>query len=88
MAQQSVELLGPGAVYGDRITVTDVRFAKVLRLRGKRTTVGLDIYNLFNANPATAYETVFDVATVGARWLQPTAVLNPRATRFNVQFDF
>jgi len=28
------------------------------------------------------------VATNGARWLQPTAVLSPRATRFNVQFDF
>jgi len=60
----------------------------VLRFGGKRLNVGFDLYNLFNANPATAYETVFDVATVGARWLQPTAVLNPRAARFNVQFDF
>ena len=88
LAQQSVDLLAPGAVYGDRINVTDLRVAKVLRFGGKRLNVGFDLYNLFNANAPTAYETVFDVATVGARWLQPTAVLNPRAARFNAQFDF
>lgn len=88
LAQQSVNLLAPGAVYGDRINVMDLRVGKVLRIRGKRLNLGLDLYNLFNANSATAYETVFDVATVGARWLQPTTVLNSRATRFNAQFDF
>ena len=88
LAQQSVNLLAQGDVYGDRINVMDLRVAKVLRFGGKRLNVGFDLYNLFNANPPTAYETVFDVATVGARWLQPTAVLNPRATRLNVQFDF
>jgi hypothetical protein len=88
LAQQSVDLLAPGAIYGDRINVTDLRVAKVLRFGGKRLNVGFDLYNLFNANAPTAYETVYDVATNGARWLQPTAVLNPRAARFNAQFDF
>ena len=88
LAQQAVNLLAPGAVYGDRINVTDLRLAKVLRFGSKRLNVGMDLYNLFNANAATAFETVFDVATVGARWLQPTTVLNPRAARFNVQLDF
>jgi hypothetical protein len=88
LAQQSVELLAPGAIYGERINVTDLRVAKVFRFGRKRMNVGLDLYNLSNANPPTAYEPVFDVATNGARWLQPTAVLNPRATRFNMQFEF
>jgi len=88
LATQSVDLLLPGAVYGDRINNTDLRVAKVLRFGGKRLNIGVDLYNLFNANTATTYETVFDVATSGARWMQPTAVLTPRATRFNVQFDF
>jgi hypothetical protein len=88
LAQQSVDLLTPGAVYGDRITVLDLRLAKVLRFGNKRLNIGLDLYNLFNANQATAYETVFDPATAGARWLQPTAVLTARATRFNAQFEF
>jgi hypothetical protein len=88
LAQQSVNLLAPGDVYGDRINVMDLRVAKVLRFGAKRLNVGFDLYNLFNANTPTAYETVFDVATVGARWLRPTTVLNPRAARFNVQLDF
>jgi len=83
-----VDLLLPGAIYGDRINVIDLRVAKVLRFGGKRLNLGIDLYNLFNTNTATTYESVFDVATAGARWLQPTAVLSPRATRFNVQFDF
>ena len=88
LAQQSVDLLIPGGLYGDRITVLDLRLAKVLRFGNKRLNIGLDLYNLFNANTATTYETVFDPATVGARWMQPTAVLTARATRFNAQFDF
>jgi hypothetical protein len=66
----------------------DVRFAKVLRFGRTRLNVGMDLYNLFNANTPTTYEAVFDPATNGARWMQPTAVLNPRAARFNVQLDF
>jgi hypothetical protein len=62
--------------------------AKVLRFGGKRLNLGLDLYNLFNANPATTYESVYDPASNGARWMQPTAVLNPRAQRLNAQFDF
>lgn len=88
LAQQAVNLVAPGALYGDRITVLDLRLAKVLRLGKKRLNLGLDLYNLFNANSTTVYETVFDVATVGARWLQPTTVLNARSTRFNAQFEF
>jgi hypothetical protein len=74
-------------MYGDRINVTDLRVAKVLRFGSKRLNVGLDLDNLFNANPATTYESVYDPATNGARWMRPTAVLNPRAVRLNTQFD-
>ena len=52
LAQQTVDLLSPGAVYGDRVNVLDMRIAKVVSLKGKRTTVGFDLYNLFNANTA------------------------------------
>jgi len=88
LASQSVELLTTGALYGDRINVLDMRFAKVVKFTSKRLTVGMDLYNLFNSNAGTAFETVYDPATNGARWMQPTAVLNPRAARFNAQFDF
>ena len=88
LATQDVDLLLPGMVYGDRVSVVDMRFAKVLRFGKTRANVGLDLYNLFNSNTPTTYETVYDPATNGARWLQPTAVLLPRFIRLNVQFDF
>ncbi|MEP7305784.1 MAG: carboxypeptidase regulatory-like domain-containing protein [Acidobacteriota bacterium] len=88
LATQDVDLLLPGAVYGDRVNAVDMRFAKVLRFGKTKTNVGLDLYNLFNSNTPTTYETVYDPATNGARWLTPTAVLLPRFMRFNVQFDF
>jgi hypothetical protein len=87
LAQQNVDILAPGALYGDRINVMDLRVAKVLRLKGKRTTVGLDLYNVLNANTPTSYESVYDPQN-SSRWFQPTGVLNARAARFNVQFDF
>ena len=88
LATQDVDLVLPGAVYGDRINVVDMRFAKVLRFGRSKANVGLDLYNLFNTNTATTYETVYDPVTNGARWLQPTAVLLPRFMRLNVQLDF
>jgi hypothetical protein len=88
LATQDVDLLLPGAVYGDRVNAVDMRFAKVLKFGKTKTNVGLDLYNLFNSNTPTTYETVYDPATNGAKWLQPTAVLLPRFMRFNVQFDF
>jgi len=88
LATQDVNILMPGAVYGDRVNSVDMRFAKVFRFGSNRANVGMDLYNLFNANTPTTYETVFDPATNGARWMQPTAVLSPRFLRFNVQFDF
>ena len=88
LATQDVDLLLPGAVYGDRINVVDMRFAKVLRFGKTKANVGMDLYNVLNSNTPTTYETVYDPATNGARWMQPTAVLLPRFMRFNVQIDF
>ena len=74
--------------FRERVGLGPKRFAKVLRFGRTRTNIGMDLYNLFNANTPTTYETVYDPATNGARWMQPTAVLLPRFMRFNVQFDF
>ena len=71
LATQDVDLLLPGEVYGDRINAVDMRFAKVLRFGKTRTNVGLDLYNLFNANTATTYETVYDPATNGRDGCNP-----------------
>jgi hypothetical protein len=88
LAQQDVNLVLPGEVYGDRINAIDMRFAKVVRFGRYRANVGMDVYNVANANTPTTYETVYDPATSGERWMQPTAVLLPRFMRFNIQVDF
>jgi hypothetical protein len=85
-ATYSVNLLNPGLVYGPRINSVDFRFTKILRFGNTRTNVGLDLYNLFNANTGTAFNQAF--GQDGATWLRPTTVLNPRFVRFNVTFDF
>ena len=55
-----MNLVAPGDLYGERVNVLDVRFAKVLRFGRTRTNVGMDLYNLLNANTPTTYEAVFD----------------------------
>jgi hypothetical protein len=87
VTQETVNLLGPGDLYGDRVNTFDMRFAKILRFGKTRTNVGVDLYNVFNANTATTYEAIYD-PTNAAAWFQPTAVVQPRFVRFNVQFDF
>jgi hypothetical protein len=85
-ATQSVNLANPGLVYGPRINSVDFRFAKILRYSRYKANVGLDLYNLFNANTGTAFNQAF--GQDGATWLRPTTILNPRFVRFNVTVDF
>ena len=58
----------------------------LLRLGGTRSTVGFDLYNLFNANPGTAFNQMFSAGST--TYLRPTTILRPRFVRFNVTVDF
>ena len=85
----TVNLLKPGDLYTlERISLVDMRFAKIFRFGGKRTDVGVDLYNLFNSNVTTAYQQTYEYATNGASWLNPTAIAAPRLARFNVTVNF
>ena len=88
VTSETVNLLLQGDVYGERINNLDLRFSKILRFGRTRSNIGVDLYNIFNSNTPTTYEALYDPATGGARWLRPTAVVQPRFVRFNVQFDF
>jgi len=66
----SVNLLLPGDVYGDRVNQFDVRLAKILRFGRTKTLVGVDLYNLLNANPGLSYNETF--TGTGQTWLRPT----------------
>jgi hypothetical protein len=66
---------------GNRRTQVDLRFAKVLRFSRTRTDIGVDVWNLFNTNYATAYEGQYTAA--GGTWLNPTSIYPPRFARLN-----
>jgi hypothetical protein len=83
---QTVNLVAPGVLYGPRVNQVDMRVAKVLRLGRTRTTAGFDLYNLFNANPGTAFNQTFSAGST--TYLRPTTILQPRFVRFNVTVDF
>jgi hypothetical protein len=81
----TVNLVQPGTQYGARINNIDMRIAKILRFRGVRTQVGVDIYNVLNTDVVTLYNNGY--SPTGA-WLTPTAILPARYARFNLQLDF
>jgi hypothetical protein len=82
---QQVNLLPPGEVFADRINQIDMRFGKIVNFGNKRANFAVDVLNLFNANTGTAFEQNYGD---GSRYLNPTAILNPRFVRFNVTVDF
>jgi hypothetical protein len=81
----TVNLLEPGAMWGDRINEIDLRVAKILRFGRTRTNIGIDIYNVLNSSAVLTYNQTF---VLGGRWLTPLQVLTPRFAKFSAQIDF
>jgi hypothetical protein len=85
----TVNLVVPSAVYPpDRRTQIDMRFAKILRFGNRRLDLGVDLYNLLNANTATSFDQTYLYTNSGATWLNPTAIMPPRLARFNATLNF
>ena len=80
-----VNLIEPGTLYGDRLNEVDFRVAKIVRFGRTRTNVGVDFYNVFNANPALTYNAAYSLALPFPR---PTGVLKPRFAKISAQIDF
>ena len=81
----TINLVAPGSMYGDRLNQLDFRVAKILRFGGKRTTVGVDLYNVTNSSGILTYNNVF---VPGGPWLQPLTVLTGRFARISAEFTF
>jgi hypothetical protein len=85
----TVNLLRPGQLYGlNRITLVDLRFAKIVRFSGRRLDLGVDLYNLFNSNVTTGYQQTYEYRTDGAAWLTPTGIAAPRLARLHATLNF
>jgi hypothetical protein len=81
-ANLPVNIVEPGTIYGERLNQFDVRVGKILRFGRTKTTLNLDVYNLFNVN------TVLTVNNAFATWQRPTSILLARFAKIGVQFDF
>jgi hypothetical protein len=85
----TVNLLRPSDVYPlERRTQIDMRIAKIVRLGTRRLDLGVDVYNLLNANTTTAFDQTYLYSDNGATWLDPTAIMSPRLARFNATLTF
>ena len=82
----SVNLIPPGAMYGDRLNQLDFRLTKILKFGRTRVNAGLDVYNLLNSNAVQTYNTSY--VPGAATWPLPTVILPPRFAKVNVQVDF
>jgi hypothetical protein len=84
-AVATVNLIPPYTMFADRRNNMDFRVAKILRFGGRRTQIGVDIYNLMNVDVVTAYNQTF---VPGGPWLTPTALQPARYARISMEFDF
>jgi carboxypeptidase family protein len=84
-ANVTVNLLAPGARYGDRINQLDLRFAKILRHGRSRTMIALDIYNALNSSAGLTYNNAF---VPGGSWPLPNTILTPRFFRITAEAEF
>jgi hypothetical protein len=82
----SVNLIVPGQSFGERINQVDLRLAKIVRFGRTRTDLGIDWYNVLNANPGLTYNQTF--TGTGLTWLRPTTILLPRFLRVNATVHF
>jgi hypothetical protein len=81
-ANLPVSILEPGSLYGERLNQVDIRVGKILRFGRTKTSLNLDLYNLFNVN------TVLTVNNAFATWQRPTSILLARFAKIGVQMDF
>jgi hypothetical protein len=82
-ATASVWLIPPQTQFEPRLSQTDARIGKVLKVGRIKVQGNFDIYNLFNANNILGLN-----LTYGPAWLTPTQILAGRLFRGNVQIDF
>jgi hypothetical protein len=84
-ANVTINLLTPGAMYGDRLNELDFRVAKILRFGHTRTMVGVDLYNALNSSAILTYNGAF---APGGAWNTPVTVLTARLAKISAEITF
>jgi len=79
-----LNIVEPGAKYGDRLNDVDLRFGKILKYGRTRTLAALDLFNVFNVSTPDVYSTF----PYGATYLNPLNITSARFAKISVQIDF
>jgi len=83
VANATLNLVAPGALYGERLNELDLRFTKGFKFGPRaRVRANFDIYNALNGNYVRSVNAAY------AAWLTPTAILDPRLFKISAQVDF
>jgi hypothetical protein len=86
-----LQLLEPQTTFLDRRNELDVRIGKLLRVGRHRALLSVDFFNALNSNAIVNVNQASNLAATGgglASYLRPTEILNARATKFTVTYDF
>jgi hypothetical protein len=78
----TVDVLGPAALYQNRLNQLDLRISKVFRVGQTRLEAMIDAYNILNDN------TVLTSNVAYATWRTPQVILPARFAKVGVQIDF
>lgn len=85
----TIEVADPFTQFGPRINQLDVRTSKIFRLNGgRRIQFNADLYNAMNGSPVINFFSTYNLADGGARWRQPTQIMDGRLAKFSLQVDF
>ena len=79
----TVPLVAPQTLFEGRIRRLDLRVSKILYTGRFRFQINLDAYNALNTSTVLRVQDAF-----GARWQQPTQIMDPRLVQIGGQIDF
>jgi hypothetical protein len=85
---ENLNIVKPGALYGDRLNAVDLRFGKILKYNTTKTQVTLDVYNLFNSNTTEVYQRTYSAPGPTSTYLNPLSIMSARFFKITAQFDF
>jgi len=87
-----LNLVQPGALYGDRLNAVDVRVSKIIKHRiiskEGRTHVNFDVYNLFNSSTTEVYQRNYSAPSATSTYLNPLSIMAARYFKIGAQIDF
>jgi hypothetical protein len=85
-----LNIVKPGATYGDRLNAIDLRFGKILKYGNTKTSINFDVYNLLNGSTTEVYQRTYTAPSTSPRstYLDPLSIMSARFFKISAQFDF